>query len=146
MRISEAGIEKIKRHEALRLVPYKDEAGKWTIGYGHLLKPGEWWDRITEAQAEDLLRQDLAEAEAAVNQAVKVPINSNQYDALVSFVFNVGVTAFRNSTLLKRLNDSDYVAAAAEMLRWNKITVDGRKVVSAGLSMRRSRERELFLA
>ena len=84
--ISQSGINKIKKHEALRLEPYKDSAGLWTIGYGHLLKQGEWWDAITESFAEDLLRNDLAIAEKAVNDFVLVPINQNKYDALINNV------------------------------------------------------------
>lgn len=145
MRISETGIDRLKRHEALRLEPYRDQAGHWTIGYGHKLKPGEWWDRITEQHAEDLLRADLAEAEQAIADLVTVPLTQGQYDALASFVFNVGVSAFRNSTLLRKLNAGDYAGAAAEFPRWKYVTQGGEKVVSDGLLSRREREQQLFL-
>lgn len=142
MKISQTGLDKIKRHEGLRLYPYKDEAGHWTIGYGHKLLPGEWYDKINEQQAEDLLRQDLAIAESAVNDLVKVPLSQNQYDALVSFVYNVGVNAFRESTLLRKLNAGDYTGAAAEFPRWKYA---GGKVSSI-LVRRRAREQDLFVA
>ena len=142
MKISQSGIDKIKRHEALRLEPYQDEGGKWTIGYGHLLRSGEWYDRITEEKAEELLRQDLATAENAVKQLVKVPISQNQHDALVSFVFNIGVTAFSKSTLLRKLNAGDAAGAANEFSRWKY--VQGQ--VSTILIARRKREQLLFLA
>ncbi len=145
-KISNSGINKIKKHEALMLKPYKDDADKWTIGYGHLLKNGEWWDNITEAFAEDLLRQDLAIAENAVNKYVLVPVSQNQYDALVSFVYNVGAGAFKNSTLLKKLNSGDIAGASSEFLHWNKITLNGVKKVSPGLIARREREQRLFIA
>lgn len=138
--ITRSGIDKIKRHEALRLTPYQDVAGKWTIGYGHLLRAGEWYDRISEDQAEDLLREDLGKAESAINQYVTAPLNPNQYDALVSFVYNVGATAFKNSTLLRKLNQGDYDGAAGELQRWKYA---GGKI-SAGLVARRQREETLF--
>lgn len=142
MKISQSGIDKIKRHEALRLEPYQDEAGKWTIGYGHLLLPGEWFDRIDEAKAEELLRQDLAIAEQAIKKLVKVTLNQNQYDALVSFVFNVGVGNFSRSTLLKKINLGDYAGAVAEFPRWKY--AGGKE--SNILITRRKREQQLFMA
>lgn len=145
MRISKTGIDRLKQHEALRLEPYRDQAGHWTIGYGHKLKPDEWWDRITEQKAEDLLRADLAEAEQAIADLVDVPLTQGQYDALVSFVFNVGVSAFRDSTLLRKLNTGDHAGAAAEFPRWKYVTQGGEKVVSEGLLSRREREQQLFL-
>lgn len=138
--ITRSGIDKIKRHEALRLEPYKDAADKWTIGYGHLLLPGEWWNKITEPQAEDLLRKDLAIAESNINTVVKVPLNKNQYDALVSFVFNIGINAFTKSTLLRKLNAGDYVGATNEFKRWKYA---GGKI-NTGLITRRQREETLF--
>lgn len=144
-RISQDGINKIKTHEALRLQPYRDSAGLWTIGYGHLIKPDEWWNEITEEFAEQLLKNDLAIAESAVKDFVEITITQNQYDALVSFVFNVGVNAFENSTLLKKLNAGD-PSVVDEFLRWNKTTINGKLKVVAGLTTRRERERDLFLA
>lgn len=149
--ISQSGINRIKRHEAFRAQMYYDQAGHPTIGWGHKIRANEQYlltATITEAEGEVLLRADLAEAEQAVNSFVTVPLAQSQYDALVSLVFNIGVTAFRNSTLLKKLNAGDYAGAADEILRWNKITVPetGEKIVSDGLASRRADERNLFIA
>lgn len=150
MKISQGGIDRLKRHEALygepNLTPYRDQAGHWTIGYGHKLKEGEWYERITPEKAEQLLIADLAVAERAVNDYVTVPITQSQHDALVSFVYNVGVSAFRNSTLLQKLNAGDYAGAANEFPKWKYVTQDGQKVISEGLLSRRYRERDLFMA
>ncbi|MEE9119408.1 MAG: lysozyme [Calditrichia bacterium] len=143
-KISGRGIEKIKEHESLRLQAYPDQAGKMTIGYGHLIKPNEQFlldpRGITEQIADDLLKKDLSFAEKGVNKNVSVPLSGNQYDALVSFVYNIGVNAFRRSTLLKKLNDGDYSGAANEFKRWR---LAGGKV-SKGLIARRQREETLF--
>jgi lysozyme len=144
IRISRSGLEKIQQHEALRLTAYKDVAGKWTIGWGHLIQPHESHligATITHEQATELLRQDLARMEKAVNELVKVPITGNQYDALVSFVFNVGVNNFRKSTLLRKLNAGDYQGAALEFPRWK--FAGGQ--VQAGLLARRAAEQSLFM-
>ena len=131
----------IKKHEGLRLEAYLPTPNDvWTIGYGHThtTKKGM---KITEAQAEKLLYRDLPWAENAVNTLVKVPLTQNQFDALVSFVFNVGEGAFARSTLLRFLNMGDYTNAAGQFLRWNK--QKGR--VLNGLTRRRREEMELFL-
>ena len=97
MRTSENGVELIKRFEGLELEAYQDIAGIWTIGYGHTgsdVQPGM---KISERDAEELLRRDLKPREQAVEGAVKVPLNQNEFDALVSFVYNVGAAAFRGS-------------------------------------------------
>lgn len=142
MKTSKTGIDKIKEHESLSLTPYKDIAGKWTIGYGHLLKPGEWWESITEQFATVLLSEDLKIAEDAIKNLVKVSLNQNQFDALTSFVFNVGVDAFSQSTLLKRINSKDYTGAANEFTRWKYAGGN----ISQGLLSRRKREQALFLS
>ncbi|MHA7871037.1 MAG: lysozyme, partial [Hyphococcus sp.] len=111
MKISESGIALLKRFEGLELEAYQDIAGIWTIGYGHTgnVQPGQ---RITEREAEALLRRDLKSREDAVGRAVNVPLNQNEFDALVSFVYNVGANAFRRSTALKRLNRDNRMGAA----------------------------------
>lgn len=144
--ISRRGIDRIKKHEAFSPVPYNDEGGRPTIGWGHLIREGESFSQIDEAIGERILRQDLAIAEELVNRKVKVPISQNQYDALISFVFNVGGQAFADSTLLKKLNARDYAGAADELLRWKYVTKGGVKTESAGLLARRKTERELFVA
>jgi len=144
VKISPAGISAIKRHEGLRLHAYQDSAGVWTIGHGHTgnVQPGQ---HISEAEAEQLLRDDLAQAEAAVNNGVRVPVTQEQYDAMVSLAFNIGGSAFGKSTLLQKLNEGDIHAAANEFLRWDKITVNGAKEVLPGLTSRRRAERAMFL-
>jgi lysozyme len=135
-------ISLIKKHEGLRLEAYLPTPNDvWTIGYGHThtTKQGQ---KITEAQAETLLRKDITWAEEAVNESVVVPLSQNQFDALVSFVFNVGAGAFGSSTLLRLLNSKDYEGAANQFLRWNK----QKGVALKGLTKRREEERKLFLS
>lgn len=140
MRTSQKGIDLIKKFEGCRLEAYRCPAGIWTIGYGHTkgVKEGQ---KITQEQAEELLRDDLRVYEQAVESCVKVPINQNQFDALVSFCYNCGGEALRTSTLLRLLNESKYSEAGEQFLRWNKA---GGKVL-AGLTRRREEEREMFL-
>nr|WP_241389545.1 lysozyme [Serratia proteamaculans]ANV21598.1 Mur1 [Serratia proteamaculans]ULG13358.1 Mur1 [Serratia proteamaculans]ULG13571.1 Mur1 [Serratia proteamaculans]ULG13683.1 Mur1 [Serratia proteamaculans]ULG15134.1 Mur1 [Serratia proteamaculans] len=134
------GLKLIKHFEGLRLRAYQCSANVWTIGYGHTAGVGPD-DVITEEQAISFLRQDVAESERAVNQYVHVPLTQNQFDALVSFVFNLGVGNFRTSTLLKKLNAGDYDGAAQEFGRW--IHAGGKAL--PGLVRRREAESALFL-
>jgi len=138
-RISDSGLEMLKQFEGLRLKAYQDSAGVWTIGYGHTKTayPGMV---ITRSEAERLLRQDLQRFEKGVRDRVSVPLTQNQFDALVSFSFNVGVGAFSKSTLLKRLNQKDYAGAKQEFRRW--VYAGGRRL--QGLVNRRNREARLF--
>jgi len=140
---SQAGIKLVAKLEGCILHEYKDSAGVPTIGYGHTGGVYEG-QRITQAQADELLRKDLAKFVDRVNKFVKVPINQNQFDALVIFDFNTG--SLGTSTLLKKLNAGDYKGAAAEFDVWNKITNPntGKKVVSQGLVNRRNAEQALF--
>lgn len=139
MRMSREGLALLRDLEGYREEAYQDEAGVWTIGYGHTrgVKPG---DRCTPRQAEQWLAADVMDAERAVSQLVEVPLAQHQFDALVCFVFNIGVGAFERSTLLDKLNDARYDEVPAEMIRWNKITRGGKKVVSKGLVNRRAAE------
>jgi len=140
--IGQAGLTLIKEFEGLRLEKYKDAVGKWTIGYGHLVLPSERIDRpITESEAEDLLQSDLRKFEGGVIQYVVVSMNQNQFDALVSFAFNLGLSNLRGSTLLRLLNQGKYAEAAEQFLRWNK----AGGAILPGLTRRRAAERELFL-
>ncbi len=144
-RTSAGGIERIKMHEGFRPDVYLDQAGKPTIGYGHLIRAGESFPAaITEARARELLASDLGGAEAAVNGMVTVRITQAQFDALVSFVFNVGAEAFRTSTLRRLLNAGDYAGAAEQFKRWNKVRIGGQIVASEGLSNRRADEAAQF--
>jgi lysozyme len=139
-KISDRGLDLLKQFEGVRLKAYRDPVGVWTIGYGHTItaEPGM---RITREEAERLLRQDLERFEKAVRDRVMVPINQDQFDALVSFAFNVGVGAFRKSTLLRLLNQGNYEGAKDEFKRW--VYGGGRRL--AGLVKRRNHEAELFL-
>ena len=144
MKTSESGVDLIKRFEGLELEAYQDIAGVWTIGYGHTetVKPGQ---RITEREAEALLRRDLKPREDAVKRLTSVPLNQNEFDALISFVYNVGVDAYRRSTARKRLNAGNRIGAADALTWWNKATVGGVLREVTGLTRRRAAERALFL-
>lgn len=135
-------IDSIKRWEGLRLEAYMPTPNDVpTIGYGHT-HSAYMGMVITEREAEELLRLDLKWSREAVNEYVEVPLSQEQYDALVSFVFNVGGTAFRRSTMLRKLNASDYVGAANEFPRWNK----QKGKVLRGLTNRRLYEKAKFLS
>lgn len=138
--INEAGLEELKSSEALRLKAYLDGGGVPTIGWGHT-KGVRMGQTITREQAEAFLREDLAWAERAVETSVKVPLNDNQFAALVSFTFNVGEGAFKKSTLLKKLNKGDYSSVPKELLKW--VNDNGKRV--QGLYNRRVREGALFV-
>jgi len=143
--ISKNGLNLLKQFEGWRSQVYLDSAGLPTIGYGHLLKPGEFFDIITKAEGESLLKSDVAEAENAVNDNVNVALTQNMFDALVSFVYNIGAYNFASSTLLRVLNEGDYEEARRQLSVWNKVTVNGVKVVSQGLVNRRQHEQDLFV-
>ena len=134
------GLLLIKSFEGLRLRAYQDAVGIWTIGYGTTrgVRPGM---TISKEEAVKFLQEDLARFEKSINDAVKVPINDNQFSALASFTYNVGSGAFRSSTLLRLLNQGDIQGAADQFPRWNK--AGGRAL--AGLTRRRNAERLLFL-
>lgn len=142
MRVSSAGLDLIREFEGLSLEPYKCAAGVWTIGYGHTGPEARADRSITRDRADELLRQDCQSAEQCISSTVTVRLNQNEFDALVSFVFNVGPTAFTNSTLRRLLNDGQpRTTVAAEFDRWVK--ADGRTL--SGLVRRRAAEKALFL-
>lgn len=145
MQINQKGIDLIKLFEGFRSEAYEDPAGYMTIGYGHKLKSGESAESITEEEATILLMQDLEIAENAVSRLVNVYLNDNQFSALVSFTYNLGEGALAGSTLLHELNTENYDAVPAEIMRWNKATVDGVKVEMPGLTKRRTAEHNLWL-
>jgi len=138
------GIQLLKRLEGCKLKAYLDSAGIPTIGVGHI-RDVEMGDQITMSHAEYMLSRDLVRFEKCVNRNVRVPINQNQYDALVCFAFNLGCRSLRTSTLLKRLNAKKYAEAADQFLRWNKVRIKGVLTVSRGITNRRKTERSLFL-
>lgn len=143
--LSDNGMKLLEQFEGLRLEAYLDSAGIYTIGFGTIKYPDgskvKKGDKITKDQAKEYKLHDLKEFESTVNTSVKVPLTQNQYDALVSLSYNIGSGAFKNSTLLKKLNASDYKGAAEQFLVWNK--VNSKKV--QGLVNRREAERNLFL-
>ena len=141
MKINKAGLDLIKNFEGLRLLAYKDSVGIWTIGYGHTNGVKER-DVITSEQANAFLQQDVQWAEEAVGEYVEVDLTPNQFSALVSFVFNCGASAFKDSTMLKFINKKDFASAAKEFLRWNKA---GGQVLE-GLTRRREAEMLLFVS
>ena len=139
MNTSQNGIDLIKHFEGCELYAYKCPAGVWTIGYGHTkdVEPGM---QITEDDAHNMLVEELNEYETYVNTLVSVPLNQNQFDALVSWVYNLGGGNLKASTLLKVLNSADYEGVPAQIMRWNKA---GGKVLE-GLTRRRQAEADLF--
>ncbi|MFJ2455290.1 lysozyme [Pseudomonas protegens] len=140
MRISQRGVALIKSFEGLRLSSYQDSVGVWTIGYG-TTRGVTAGMRITADQAERMLQNDISRFEPDLDRLVKVPLSQNQWDALMSFTYNLGATNLASSTLLKLLNGGDYAGAADQFPRWNKA---GGQVL-AGLTRRRAAERAMFL-
>ena len=142
MKISQTGLDLIKRFEGCELEAYQDAVGIWTIGYGHTGPNVHEGLKITQAHADAILAQDVGRFASGVAANVRVALNQSEFDALVSFAFNVGLGAFRTSTLLKLLNNNtDRGTVASEFLRWNKA---GGKVLE-GLTKRRNAEKALFL-
>lgn len=148
MQTSSKGRGAIARREGTVLTAYLDSAGIWTIGTGHTSAAGEpkvtKGMKITAMYADKILSNDLAAVEKSVKSAVKVPLNQNEFDALVSLCFNIGGTAFRKSTLVRKLNAGDRKGAADQFAVWNKVTVNGKKVAIKGLTARRQDERYQF--
>lgn len=140
MELSARGIAFIKGREGCPLLAYRDQRGVPTIGFGHTLgvKMG---DTCSQSEANKWLVEDTEVAQHAVNQLVTVPLNQNQFDALVSFTFNIGVGAFKGSTLLSLLNQGAYAGAAQQFLRWNHVGGIG----NAGLTKRRQAEQAMFV-
>ena len=145
MKISDNGLALIKRFEGFEPESYQDIAGVWTIGYGHTGPEVGPDQKISQKEADALLERDLKTFENAVDRAVKAPLNQNEFDALVSFAYNVGAGALRSSTALKRLNRGNRLGAADALTWWNKATVGGVLREVAGLTRRRAAEKALFL-
>ncbi|KTI36939.1 lysozyme [Enterobacter cloacae] len=146
MQTSDKGIALIKQFEGCKLTAYQDSVGVWTIGYGWTQpvdgKPIRAGMTIKQETAERLLKTGLVSYERDVSRLVKVGMTQGQFDALVSFTYNLGARSLSTSTLLRKLNAGDYAGAADEFLRWNKA---GGKVLN-GLTRRREAERALFLS
>jgi len=172
--IAPSGLDIIKTYEQLRLSPYLCPSNKLTVGWGHVLVPG-WDAglfgipvdtlkriisecqrahrvtkeaqnlRISQARAADLLDRDANQTELFLRSVTPVKLNQHQFDALASFVFNIGQGDYAESTLRKKLHAGDFDGAAAEFARWKYGTVNGKKIVLDGLVARRAAERALFL-
>ncbi len=140
MKTSAEGLALIKKFEGLELEAYKCAAGVWTIGYGHTkdVQPGDVW---SESHASHMLEVELEEFEEYINDNVTVALSQNQFDALVSWVYNLGPANLKASTMLKVLNSGDYEGVPAQIKRWNKA---GGKVLQ-GLIRRREAEALLFI-
>jgi lysozyme len=139
MNISVEGISLIKKFEGCELEAYQDSVGVWTIGYGHT-KDVKQGDKINQDEAENLLEEEMPEYEGYINDMVEVSLEQCQFDALVSWVYNLGPTNLSSSTLLKVLNEVDYDEVPFQIKRWNKA---GGKVLE-GLTRRREAEALLF--
>jgi GH24 family phage-related lysozyme (muramidase) len=150
MQISKKGLDLLKTWEqgpdgGFASIPYYCSSNKLTIGYGHVINLNESIKYpISEAKAEELLKKDIAWAEKVVNTCVKVPLTQNQFNALVCFVFNIGVLRFKQSTLLSILNQGLYTEVPQQLLRWNVATIGGVKKTLEGLTNRRKAEIALW--
>jgi lysozyme len=156
VKVSQKCIEQIKKDEGVRNRPYQCPALLWTVGVGHVIDPNHakvpladrkqlpipaGWDRVLSAdEIDEILRKDLNRFEAGVLRLIKVPLTQGQFDALVSFSFNVGLGNLQNSTLRMKVNRSEFEAAAEQFLVWTKA---GGKVLP-GLVKRRTHEKEMF--
>jgi lysozyme len=141
MKINEKGLALIKECESCKLKSYRDIVGIWTIGWGHTgseVNPDLIW---TQEQADNQLRQDLGRVEDGVSDRLEVDVNENQFSALVSLAYNIGLRNFNTSGLLKQVNLGNFDIAAERFLLWDKAS--GREV--PGLMRRREQERSLFL-
>jgi lysozyme len=147
LQISPAGLALIKKWEGWYPKAYKDPVGVWTIGYGTIgpeARPGR---TITKATGEKLLQAELEKDQETVKRLVDVPLNQYQFDALVSFVYNLGSGNFSRSTLRKLLNRGNYIGAAGQFIRWNKARdrATNKYITLNGLTNRRNDEAALFL-
>ena len=141
--INMKGLNLIKEFEGLKTDAYKDRADVLTIGYGHT-KDVKENDSITEQFATAMLDKELREYEGYIDNLVNVPLNSNQHSALVSLIYNIGPTHFKDSTLLRKLNEGKYDEVPYQMKRWNKAIVNGELTELEGLIRRRQAEADLF--
>lgn len=141
LKISDKGIELITSFEGLRLKTYRCAAGVLTIGYGHTGPGVVEGLSITKEEAVELFKRDISRFEEGVSRAVVIALQQHEFDALVSLAYNIGLGAFRGSTLLRMLNEQNRTRAADEFLKWNKV----KGVEAKGLTARRRKERDVFL-
>lgn len=137
---TEVGLNLIRSFESFSPTVYTCPAGYPTIGYGHVVRPGETFTSIGEAEAEALLARDVGKAERAVARLIHVPLMDGQFDALVSFTFNLGSGALQRSTLRARVNREEHIDVPEEFLRW--VYAGGRRLT--GLVRRRAAETRLY--
>lgn len=140
MKLSDAGVKHLEAEEGYREVPYMDAGGVLTVGYGHTGKDVRAGENVSLERAQELLRADVATAEACINKYVTVIQNQHQFDALVSFVYNVGTEAFKKSTLLQTINSGDVEGISNQFMRW--VNVAGKR--NKGLVNRRAAECRLY--
>jgi len=140
MTYSEGAVRLVKMFEGCRLRAYQDQGSVWTIGWGHTGPDVVRGMTCTIAQANNWLEEDLAKVDAGLRRLVTIPLNQNQYDAVADFVFNLGLGALEHSTLLRDLNDGDFVTAALQFPLWDHVG----GVVVPGLLNRRKAEMRLF--
>lgn len=145
MKTNDKGINLIKEFEGLRLQAYKDIAGIWTIGHGHIRTAKEGME-IDMARAHELLQEDLRATELGVTNALaEVPTTEHQFAAMVALAYNIGVNAFKGSTVLREHKMGNHDTAAQAFLMWDKATINGKLTQVAGLKRRREAEAELYL-
>ena len=140
--ITQEGLNLIKQYEGFSSTTYLCPAGYPTIGYGHLVRAGEDFTTLTEEAAEQLLRKDVASAERAVCRLINTPLTDGQFDALVSFTFNLGAGALQRSTLRRKVNRQTHQEVPEQLMRW--VWAGGRKL--RGLIRRRAAEAEHYMA
>ncbi len=144
MHTTPIALEMIKEREGLRLEAYRDIGGVWTIGYGHTGDVTKDM-AITEREANRLFKRDITRIEKHVKQRLQVPVNENEFSALVMLAYNIGITAFDRSTVLAELNAENRKAAADAFRMWNMVRINGEHQVNAYLVKYREKERALFL-
>ena len=144
IKTGETGLNLIKGYEGLRMSAHYAPSEQWTVGYGHTSTARHGMS-LTEGEAERLLRDDVSPIEALIADTVRAPLNQNEHDALVSLVFNIGEDNWRRSSVLRKLNEGDKLAAAQAFEMWTKARVDGELVSLDGLVRRRAAEKSLFL-
>lgn len=140
--VTQRGLDLIKHHEGFRPRAYLCPAGKLTIGYGHVILPHERLSTVSQAEAEVILSIDVEKAEKGVIRLISVPLSDGQFDALVSFTFNLGTGALQRSTLRSKINRGEMVEASNEFGKW--VWARGKKL--KGLVLRREDERRVYLS
>ena len=144
MRTGETGLNLIKGYEGLRMSAHYAPSEQWTVGYGHTSTARHGMN-VTEGDAERLLREDVRPIESLIAETVRAPLNQNEHDALTSLIFNIGEENWRRSSVLRKLNAGDKLAAAQGFEMWTKARVNGELVTLDGLVRRRAAEKSLFL-